>query len=198
MDLPGGTVGVWLVRAGCFVAGGLVGGALVAVWVHADLPMGSLAEWVAGLLTVGALVFAGLQLSSDLHVRQSEEERDAWAQASLVAPAFTSQSGINDQTGERLAYKYGTISVRNNSTREIFEVELKHQYGKDRITSAQHGRIAPGAEVGMRYDERWPPEERPDEEPIEQVSWSDVGGRRWTYTSKGLSRAGEKGPSRGV
>ncbi|MBK5222501.1 MAG: hypothetical protein JJE52_06440 [Acidimicrobiia bacterium] len=179
MDEVIGSAALWARRVGLIATGATAGGLIVGLWIGADLPVGSLAEWVGGLGTVGALVFAGVQISADLELRRESDLQSAWEMARQIAVKSNITSGSGSEGAGKVFYTRGNIRIRNESSRLIRAPSVVVQRGAVLAAEVQLKSLAPAAEVTMPVERTWQEEPEGGGRVDWFLEWSDLGGRRW-------------------
>lgn len=182
----------WLIRAGCFAAGAAVWAVLAGLTV--TLEVGSLAEWVGGLGTIGALIFAGRQLAADVEVRRASDEEAAERMAKLVHVTDRTGSGSEHDTainGPR-PYIHVDVVIHNDSPRRIRDLAYRAEMGGHTHYTDQKKQLGAGVQTAIRTKVVWDLATVLSEEPLLSVlEWTDNGGRRWRFTRDGgLERIG--------
>lgn len=187
-----------LIRSDLIAAavGAVVGGvtaSLTALILTGDSDAtGNLAEWVAALGTVGALLLTYRLLRHEINTRHQDEEERLWGQARrvIVSAGMRVSSAKDPTTGRYLGpYEAQAVSeIRNDSAEPIVGCVLGHGLNSERFTVSEVGVVAPGKPTSTGTS--WPTPLADGEEvrPFAVIRFTDARGRRWERTCDGALR----------
>ena len=163
---------------------GLVGGALVVyVQEHPKIRLGNVAEWVAGIGTIGALLYAGKALRVEINARREDAKRYAVAMASLVSLRLIPNAGQQLDTSvdpPRIVFDAkGNFELTNGSHGDLHDIDVRVCIGEIEVEKWTLRTVTAGKTEGRYYSKTWPQGRFPQGDHYAEVLFTDAMGWRW-------------------